>query len=1090
VYCVDTGSHISIRTKSTNDNQLNATAKACGQTVNLYNLKLTSLKIKNILFSYYSYACDIPYSILGMDFILAHTTNIDFTTNKLYLNGGITLDLLLEDPMESFSSVNQLTNVQHVPESITLTQLVPAQVTEPIRQVLINNLMCDPNWVPTDEDFEKLYDEFPGLTDLSRFNKEPKHNTKHYIKTKGPPPKCKPRRLDAEKIAILKEVMNDLMEKGIVRRSKSNYAAPLVLVQVPGKKPRPCGDYSEINKQTEDDTYAMRHIHDLNAEAHGCICWGKLDLVKAYNQIIVAEEDIHKTAVATPIGTFEWLRLPFGLCTAAQTFQRFIDEVLQEVTNNFPYQDDVTVYTRNRRQHYEIMRQIFTKFDEYGVIINREKSVLISDKVSVLGYELSSEGLKPSPEKLEIIEQIGKPTTEAQLHNFVGVINYFNRCIPGCSLILAPLYKLFTKKKKCRKEIKWNDEADRAFIQAKKALNEICLAHPDYSAEISVMVDASDYGIGGVIQQLEGDTWRPIQYFARKMSDTEKRYSAFGRETLAAFATLKKFRHHIEGHKFTLFTDHKALVDAVEKPHLNEKRVLREQRQLEFLCSLVKEGRIKHIPGKQNVVADCLSRAVNNICFPAEVELLEVYKEQRADKELLAIQKDTFVTREISLPNGKFELIYNTERGYDRLCIPISKRREIFDKHHNLSHRGIKATKHYLAARYYWPDMNKQIEEWVRSCNACQLAKSGRKTCAPLGSFDAGLDRFHTIHIDIITMDHEINGYKNVLTMIDRTTSWPEAVPIHNCEAKTVAWVLVNHWVKNFGVPRNIVTDQGKQFEAELFTALCKLLNTKRCRTTGYHPQSNGKIERWHKTVKEALMATSPGDWYTALPLVLLSLRSTHKEDLNASPSNLVYGCNLTLPNELIVKPNEPNELPTDFAQKLGDVLNAVKSQKTKQHGSKNSYVPKDLMTATHVYMVKGQFSRKGPRNSGPHEVVKRGDKTFDIKIGNKVTTVSIDQLKNAVGGAENAQISKTVQLVQQAKQKDLIEISCRDKEVSRATKQKKSVEEKTANVPLAKSTKQRGRPKKQPNVNVDKGTNVINEPKTTLTRRVTRSSK
>lgn len=1012
LYLLDTGSHISLRpiNCNTHTKEITATANTCNNKINLYHLKLSNLKINNHFFNYYSYACDINYHILGMDFILTHVNKICFITNTIYFKNNTIIKMLDYEPTFNYT-ISSIQKVKHQPNSVSLKEITAIEKREPLIGLL--NHITSTEY--SDSDFNKLLEEFPQITDEDTFTNKPKHKTKHFINTKGPPIKCKPRRLDAQNIAILKDIMNDLIKKGIVKRSKSNYAAPLVLVKREGKAPRPCGDYSGLNKTTVDDAYPMPHIHDCNLEIHGCKIFSKLDLVKAYNQIPVNEEDTHKTAVATPIGLFEWLRMPFGLCTAAQTFQRFIDEVLADIPGVFAYQDDVVVFSKTRKEHYLTLREVLQRFNEYGVIINAQKCGLAKERISILGYEVDENGIKPSKEKLDIINNLEKPSTEDKLHTFVGIVNYYNRFIPACSLMLAPLYKLFSQKKKCKKEIKWTEEADRSFELAKKALNEVCLAHPDTTKELSVMIDASDYGIGGVIQQLEEGNWRPIQYFARKLSKTETKYSTFGRELLAAFASVKKFRHHIEGRQFTLFTDHKPLVAAIEKPHLNAKRVAREERQLEYLCSMIKEDRVQHIPGKENIIADALSRAVHNIMFPAEIELLEICLEQQKDSELEA-QPENSVTRTLELPNGKRNIIYNTDLGYDRLYIPVAKRKEVFDKFHNLAHNGTKATKRYLSHRYYWPKMSTDIEEWIKKCNACGLAKSRRKVSAPTGEFQAGLDRFHTIHMDIVTMSTEINGCQNVLTMIDRTTSWPEAIPLTSTDAKTVAWSFVNSWVKNFGVPKQIVTDQGKQFSAQLFQELCKLLNTKTCRTTPYHPQSNGKIERFHKTLKESIMATTVDDWYTSLPIILLVLRNTYKEDMQSTPSEVVYGTNLTLPNELIIKPDSPEELPKDFATKLGEILNKVKSKTTKPHGLKDSHIPKELATVKRVYVKRGQFTKKGTRNDGPYEVVSRNSKTFNIKKGSDIVTISIDQIQPAY--TDMVKESRTVKAVKKINKK------------------------------------------------------------------------
>lgn len=952
-----------------------------------------------------------------MDFLLTHASSIDFNTNQLVLDDGTVLNLMETDPdflsNPDFEVINSITDVSHIKGRVSLPSVMPTDMTKRQKRKLINHVRRQPL---THDDFERLYEKYPQVLNEGNFRAKPKHKTEHHIKTNGPPVKCKARRLDAKGIAILREVIDDLIKKGIARRSKSNYASPMVMV-TNDEKSRLCGDYSEVNKQTVPDAYCVRHIQDVNLELYGCKYFSKVDMMKAFNQIPVAKADIHKTAVATPIGLFEWVRMPFGLMNAAATFQRFVDEILEGIDGVFPYQDDVLAYSKTIEEHYEILEKIFQRFAENGIVINRGKSELCKSKIAILGFEVSEEGIKPDPAKLETVENMGKPTTEAQLHTFIGIINYYNRFIPGCSLILAPLYKLFTKKKKCRKVVVWNEEADRAFRLAKESLNEICLTHPDYTKEIAVMIDASDFGIGGVIQQLEGDVWRPIQYFSRKLSDTEKRYSTFGRELLAAFASVKKFRHHLESQDFTLFTDHQALVAAINKPHLNHQRIDREARQLDYLCTFVREGRAKHIPGKENIVADVLSRTVNSIIFPAEVELIEIQREQQKEG-FPEEDKEFYATRTLNLPNGKLKVIYNTENGYDRLYIPRTMRWEVFDRYHDKVHRGVKASKRYMTDRYYWPGMATEITDWVLNCVPCGLAKAMNNTKPPWGEYEADLCRFHTVHIDIVTMDKEINGYKNVLTMIDRTTAWPEAIPIINCEAKTVAWVLVESWIKNWGVPRKIVSDQGKQFDGELFAELCRLLQTKKCRTTPYNPKCNAKIERFHRTLKEAIMAISPHDWFTSLPLTMLGLRNAYKEDLKASPAQLVLGTDLHAPYDIIARPEEPADLPLDFAEKLKQVLD-MKSKPIKPHCTDNGKIPTKLMKANYVFMKKGQFARKGPKNSGPHKVVKRSLHTFDIvNDKGKTVTVSIDHLMPAPDQSDAPPATKSVQIAKKAKQR------------------------------------------------------------------------
>ena len=161
--------------------------------------------------------------------------------------------------------------------------------------------------------------------------------------------------------------------------------------------------------------------------------------------------------------------------------------------------------------------------------------------------------------------------------------------------------------------------------------------------------------------------------------------------------------------------------------------------------------------------------------------------QKQKDQKLQDVDKDTFVKRMIDQPNGKIKLVYNTENWYDSLCSPETKRKEILSRYHSQSHRGKKASKRYPMHRRYWPDRASEITEYLRSREACGLAKSGRQPHASLAEFLAELKRFLTVHIDILRMDQPIKRRKNVLTRIDRTTCWPEAIPIERTYAEMVA---------------------------------------------------------------------------------------------------------------------------------------------------------------------------------------------------------------------------------------------------------------------------------------------------------------
>ena len=757
--------------------------------------------------------------------------------------------------------------------------------------------------------------------------------------------------------------VQDMLKTGIIEPSQSPWVSNVVIVTKKDGSARFCVDYRRVNEVTRKDAYPLPRIETCLDALGGARYFSTFDLRSGYHQVKMDEADADKTSFVTRRGTFKFNVLPFGLTNAGATFQRVMDIAMSGL--NFSiclvYLDDIILYSSTVAEHLDRLRCLFAALRRANLKLKPSKCSLLQTEVSFLGHVVSNRGIATDPDKIRAVVEWPVPRSVAEVRSFLGLCSYYRRFVESFATVASPLHALTSK----ARSFEWTEECQRSFEELKRRLTSSpILAMPVDEGKYLLDTDASYGSIGAVLSQIQDGHERVIAYASRTLNKPEQNYCVTRKELLAIVYYMKGFRQYLLGREFVVRTDHAALQWLMRTPT----PIGQQARWLDILGEF--QFTVVHRPGRSHQNADALSRRPCKQCGaePEETETLrlcaiqienadhvaghewsvEALAEATGADPVLSVVRSWLQSDEGRPPWDdvvkESSALKTYWTGYDRLklesnviyrkwyshegivlrwqlVLPENLRKECIKCAHEGrtgGHLGPDRTAKQVQLRAYWVAWGRDVKTFVRQCEPCvcykrgEAPKQGYLQAAPVG------EPWERVAIDI-TGPHPVSkaGNRYILTVLDHFSKWTEAFPIRNHEATTVAKILADQVFARFGIPLQLLSDRGPEFEGALLKELCVALGIDKLRTTGYKPSTNGALERFHRTLNSMLakvVADNHKDWDDRLQSVMAAYRASPHDSTGFTPNFVLLGRECRAPLDLLVGP------PPAEAERWGSV--------------------------------------------------------------------------------------------------------------------------------------------------------------------------
>ena len=679
----------------------------------------------------------------------------------------------------------------------------------------------------------------------------------HVIDTEGVPVGKRMHNASHHQRKFISKEIEDLEAQGVIRKcGATEFAAGIVLTDKPGSSDefRFCTDYRALNKITKTDNYPFPRLDVILASFGGKRRFSKIDLRKGYMQIRIRQKDIHKTAFISHQGCYVYIMMPFGLKNAGKTFQRIMDRLFMDlVAKNVVtvYQDDIVIKTYSDEEHWEVLKEVFSRLKKFNFKTNPKKCSFFYDNTKYVGFAINQDGVVPDPERTAGIDLMDIPLDVKQVQTFLGTLSFYRQHIEQFADIAAPLYALLKK----GAVFKMGEQGVEAFNKLKEKIKQpILLYHADLEKPFEIHTDASGVAISCILKQ-NGQT---VAVYSRGLKKHELNWAVREKELFAIVVACQKFHYFIDGRTDTVVkSDHHSLTYLDTMPLSG--RVGRWAMAL-MPYNLI----IKYIKGVDNKEADHFSR-------------LNGYLENK----VMAVTRKT--AKKVQFTDTNHELVMTVD--------------DLQHLHSELSHIGGEKLYEYCQGRNIKCTMQ-QCHDISKSCMICRTTKVGIPKVHKAQELDYGGYPFHTVGMDVVgpltPCEKGDSVYQYLLVMIDYFSKWVEIIPLTTVTAAETYHMVFQEWICKYGRPYQIITDLGTNFDALKFKEDCRKANIDLHFTSAGYKEGNGVAERLNRTIMDYLRAVvkekGANNWVDVVPDVSQVLRFSKHSSTKAVPYEVLFG--------------------------------------------------------------------------------------------------------------------------------------------------------------------------------------------------------